>query len=239
MEDLAPSKIALVVAPHADDETIGCGGTLVALKKLGYDIYWVLCTTMQPGKHYSPDQANKRRQEIDLARTFFDFDGVFELGFEPAFLDQIPMANLVSKMKNILDEVRPSVVFAPYRYDAHSDHQVVYDALSGATKSFRSPFVKKLFVYETLSETEYSSEPMNTAFRPNVFFDISSEIDAKIEALNIYSDQVATFPFPRSDDAVIALSKYRGAQAFMKNAEAFMLIKDTMPFPDIVSAAPR
>ena len=58
------ANIILVVAPHPDDETLGCGGTLLRHHALGDDIYWLIMTTISEKVGYSKKQINVRSQEI-------------------------------------------------------------------------------------------------------------------------------------------------------------------------------
>lgn len=79
--------------------------------------------------------------------------------------------------------------------------------------------------YETLSETD-ASIGHRDSFDPNVFVDISDWLEEKIRVLKCYESELGEFPFPRSEEAVRALSKVRGAASGFMAAEAFMLLKE-------------
>ena len=87
--------------------------------------------------------------------------------------------------------------------------------------------VKRIYAYETLSETGINIPSENYAFIPNVFEDISDFLDNKKNALSFFKSQFHPFPDLRSLEAVEALAKYRGATVNMFAAEAFMLIRET------------
>ena len=223
-------KNVLVVAPHADDETIGCGGTIKKLKDLGHKIHWLLVTEMSVEAGYSAAECSQRHQEIKEIINKFQFDSVSYLKLMPSKLDSYPLSDIILKVKQVFDKVMPSDVFVTYRNDAHSDHQVVYDSVLAACKTFRSPYVKSIYAYETLSETEFGLKPEDPGFKPNTFVNISNELEFKLNTSLVYSSQFGDFPFPRSAEAIKLLSKYRGMQSGCGCAEAFLLIKQINKF---------
>ena len=78
---------------------------------------------------------------------------------------------------------------------------------------------------ETISETDFSAPFIQNQFIPNYFVDISSFLKKKIEIMNIYESEIGLHPFPRCVDNIVSLSKLRGSQAGVSNAEAFMCLK--------------
>ena len=215
----------LVVAPHPDDESLGCGGTLLKHKQTGDEIHWLIVTGMSSKLGYSSDRIFTRKAEIVEVGARYDFDSVIELGLPPAHLDTLPIGEVIAAISQIVTDLRPNVIYTAYRNDAHSDHQVVYDAVLASTKSFRYPYVKEVLAYETISETDFGYKPEDGGFKPNVFVDISEYLSKKLEILNVFESELGKFPFPRSQEAVTALSKVRGVQCGALAAEAFMLIK--------------
>lgn len=222
------NKSVLIVAPHADDETLGCGGTILRLVEEGYQVHWVLITGMSEATGFSKLQINKRNEEISRVNKAYQFASVFELNFPPAKLDNLPKGDLINAICNILVKVKPEQVFTVYRNDAHSDHEIVFDAVTSATKTFRYPFVKRLYAYETISETDFGMKPEDGGFRPNVFINIDKYLEKKLDILEIFESEVGIFPFPRSRKALDALASIRGVQAGTSAAEAFMLLKEVI-----------
>jgi LmbE family N-acetylglucosaminyl deacetylase len=80
--------------------------------------------------------------------------------------------------------------------------------------------------YETLSETEFGLNPVDSSFRPNLFVNISDQINLKLAILKIYQSELGEHPFPRSLDAVQALALLRGSQMGVKAAEAFQILRE-------------
>lgn len=217
----------LVVAPHADDETLGCGGTLLRLRdeRAVSEVHWLLVTDVSTAAGYAPERVAERDREIAAVAARLGAAGVHRLGFAPARLDEMAMSDVIGAMAGVVDRVRPDTLFVPWRYDAHTDHRVAFDAIAACTKSFRYPSVKRVLAYETPSETEFALDPGAVAFRPNLWVDISAQLDAKLELLASYPSEMAAFPFPRSVTAVRALAQWRGSTAGVAAAEAFVLLK--------------
>jgi len=136
------------------------------------------------------------------------------------------MSELISKISSIINKVKPNIIYLPFKGDVHSDHKYIFDAAYSCTKVFRYPFIKKIYMMETLSETEFSLSTKEDSFVPNVFVDISEYMDRKIEAMKIYESEMGDHPFPRSERNLRALATYRGATSRCNYAESFMLLKE-------------
>ncbi len=216
----------IVVAPHPDDETIACGGTLLRHKAEGDKLYWALVTAMTTGQGFSEASIQIRKEQIARVAELYKFDGVYEFNFPTTLLDRFPISKLVSAMSKVFTETRPDIVYLPYPGDIHSDHKVVFNVGLACTKWFRYPFVKRILAYEALSETDFCGDPDSNGFRPNVYIDISDYLEKKLAIATVYESEMAEFPFPRSEEAIRALAKVRGATCGFQAAESFMLIKE-------------
>ena len=133
------------------------------------------------------------------------------------------MSDIVGKISSIIKLVEPNLIYTPFRFDVHSDHQITARAVQSCIKRFRHPYISKVLMYETISETDQSFT-VGKPFCPNVFINIDNFIDKKIDVMNIYSSEIGNHPFPRSELAIRALASLRGSQCFTKSAEAFELI---------------
>ena len=91
---------------------------------------------------------------------------------------------------------------------------------------FRYPFIKKIYMMETLSETEFAPSTKEDSFVPNVFVDISDFMDRKIEIMKLFESEIKEHPFPRSEENIKALAIFRGASCGCRYAESFMLLKE-------------
>jgi LmbE family N-acetylglucosaminyl deacetylase len=215
----------IVIAPHPDDETLGVGGTLLRRKAEGATIAWVIVTTISIESGWSAEKVKQRNDEITRITQLYDFDEVYALNFQTTQLDAIPMSDIVKAISSVFKSFRPEEVFVPHPSDVHTDHRVVFNAVSACTKWFRYPSVKRVLAYETLSETDFGLGT-DQAFRPSVFVDINHFVSEKLEAMDIYASEVGEFPFPRSHEAIRALAALRGAASGYKSAEAFELLRE-------------
>jgi LmbE family N-acetylglucosaminyl deacetylase len=216
----------LVLAVHPDDETLGCGGTLLKHKDNGDEINWLIATDIKESEGYDKQTVKTREDEIIKVERLFDFDSVNRLGLPTTKVDKYSMSELISKISSVVKKVKPNIIYLPFKSDVHSDHKYIFDAAYSCTKSFRYTFINKIYMMETLSETEFSVSTKEESFTPNVFVDISNYIGRKIEIMKIYESEIGEHPFPRSERNIRALGTYRGATSDCDYAESFMLLKE-------------
>lgn len=220
------SKQVLIIAPHPDDETLGCGGTILKHVEQGDKVHWLIVTDMSISEGFTMERINKREMEIQQVSHMYGFTTTHKLGFPTTKLDQVGMSGIVEAMGRVFHSVRPEVVYVPYPGDVHTDHKYVFDAAVSCTKWFRYPFVKRVLAYETLSETEFGLNPDIPGFRPNVFVEISKYLESKLRIMHVFSSEIGAFPFPRSEHAIRSLASIRGSAIGVEAAEAFMLLKE-------------
>ncbi len=219
-------KTVLVVAPHPDDETLGCGGTLLKHKASGDKIHWLIVTRIDEEAGFSTERISARSHEIKTVSTMYGFDSVANLNLPTTKLDILPIQQLIEMIGDAILKIRPEILYVPFPGDIHTDHRVVFQAVAACTKWFRFGSIKKILAYETLSETDFAINPDLNAFAPNVFVDISELMLEKLRIMQIYKSEMGLFPFPRSEEAIVALSQIRGVAAGCEAAEAFMLLKE-------------
>lgn len=212
----------LVIAAHPDDETLGCGGTLLKHKANGDSIYWLICTETNKEK----DFYKIRENEVEKVSKMYGFDGVHHLELKTMQVDEYSIGWLIGRISKIINELKPNIIYLPFKGDAHSDHRKIFEVSYSCTKSFRYPFIKKIYMMEVLSETEFAPNTKEDSFIPNVFVDISDYIDKKIEIVKVFESEIGEHPFPRSERNIRALGTLRGATAGCDYAESFTLLKE-------------
>ncbi len=216
----------LVVAVHPDDETLGCGGTLLKHKDNGDEIHWLIATDMNKSEGYSSKIISSREEEITEVSKYYDFDSVNRLGLSTTKVDTYSMNVIIEKISSIINKIEPNIIYLPFRGDVHSDHKYIFEAAYSCTKSFRYPFIEKIYMMETLSETEFSMNFKEEIFVPNVFVDITEYLERKVNIMKLYKSEIEEHPFPRSEKNIRALSTHRGATCGHSYAEAFLLLKE-------------
>jgi N-acetylglucosamine malate deacetylase 1 len=220
-------KKIIVIAPHPDDETLGCGGSLLRHRTEGDEIHWCIVTAVYTNEGFSQEEIDREDHEISTVANSYGFSSVHKLGFPTVKLDTIPLVEIISRISAIIDKVRPQIVYLPYFGDVHTDHRIVFDAVISSAKWFRCDSIRRLLAYETISETDFGMNPAK-GFEPNVFIDVSEFLDRKIAIMEIYGGQMGDFPFPRSEQAIRALASLRGATSGCAAAEAFVLLKEIL-----------
>ena len=130
-------KHVIVIAPHPDDETIGCGGALLRHAAEGDSIHWMIVTAMQEGLGFSLERMESRADEIEKVSKRYGFFSVHSLQFPTTRLDTIPLREIVQKIAAVFQNLKPEIVYLPSRTDVHSDHRIVFDASTACTKWFR------------------------------------------------------------------------------------------------------
>ena len=212
----------LVVAVHPDDETLGCGGTLLKHKSKKDEINWLICTTIDKQKN----NYQIREKEINKVSKLYGFNSVHNLRLKTMRVDEYSKSILIEKISKVINTVKPNSIYLPFKSDIHSDHRNIFEASYSCTKSFRYPFIKKIYMMETLSETEYAPSLKEDSFIPNTFVDISAYMNKKIKLMQIYKNEFGNHPFPRSEKNIRALGTLRGATCGYEYAESFILLKE-------------
>lgn len=211
-------KKAVVISVHPDDETLGCGGTILKLKSQGVDVCCVFVTNGN----------SEQSKIIPQLSEIYGFYKIYKLGLKELLLDDMSLNELIPLFSDIVNTEKPELILLPNRCDVHSDHRKVFEAMQSCIKSFRYPFIKKVLMCEVISETDFSPALPENVFIPNVFVDISAFIHIKREAINVFKNELLVSPQTRSLVSIEALSRYRGSQINAEFAEAFMLLKEIL-----------
>jgi LmbE family N-acetylglucosaminyl deacetylase len=214
----------MVVAPHADDEIIGCGGTIAKAISEGHEVYIIIATNANVGAPELFDEAaiKKVREEALQAHAYLGVKETFFLDFPAPALNAFPEYKVSVALSKIFNQVQPNILYLPHPGDLHQDHKAVYRASLVAARPQGNYSVEEIYCYETLSETEWAPY-QEQAFIPNVFEDISNFFEQKVAAMKFFKSQIKEFPHTRSTETFEALAKYRGATVGVHRAESFMV----------------
>ncbi len=215
----------LVIAPHKDDEIIGPGGTLLKLIHNGDNVFVCVVTRGYPPM-WSEEETAEGKKETYLCHKRMGIKETYMLDFPAVTLEKEYKYKLNDKLCGVIAEVQPDIVFIPHYGDMQKDHRIVAEAAMVALRPKYKHVVKKIYIYETLSETGWNIPNIQNEFIPNTFIDITDYLEEKLECMKYYKSQLSEFPNARSLDAIEYLAKYRGALMNMNAAEAFMLIRE-------------
>jgi len=214
----------LFVAPHPDDEVIGCAGTIKKLANGGNKIF-VLVMSRGKKELYSDEKILNVRREAEAAHSILGVTGTRFLDFPAPDLDTIPISEISEAICKVIVELNINTLYLPHYGDIHHDHKIVFNAGLVAARPVNGNPVRSIYTYETLSETEWGIPEPSDAFIPTCFENISVFFDSKVEAMKCYKSQLKEFPNPRSLKNIESLATYRGASVGFTLAEAFMVIR--------------
>nr|WP_321226777.1 PIG-L family deacetylase [uncultured Psychroserpens sp.] len=217
-------KNIIIISAHPDDEILGAGGTLLKHKDSNDNIYWLITTNISEEQGFSKERVKSRQEEIGIVARDLGVKKVYKLDYPTMSLTDESLIKMIPQISKVFNECSPEIIYCLNRSDAHSDHRVTFNAVMACTKSFRYPFIKRVLMYECISETEFAPSLHEKVFVPNYFVDISKYLNHKIELMKIYKSELGEHPFPRSERNIEALATYRGAYSGVEYAEAFQLL---------------
>lgn len=218
-------KKVLVIAPHPDDEVLGCGGIIAKNINENNEVYVCVVTKGVEPLFSEEDEASDRRQCLEVHK-YLGIKDTFFLDLPAAMLSGVPTYQLNGKIAEAINAVKPDELYIPFKGDMHLDHKLIADACMVACRPRSDKPIKKVYAYETLSETGWDTPTPENTFIPNVYVDISEYLDTKVKAMEKYSNQIMEYPSPRSAEGIKALAMYRGSTVNKKYAESFMLIRE-------------
>lgn len=215
----------LVIAPHPDDEVIGVGGTIAKRAASGDEVY-VCVVTRGPKNLFPEDLVEQTREECREADAMLGVKETIFLDFPAVMLETVPRYEFNGKIGEVVQRINPDEVYIPHRGDMQIDHQMVVDAAMVAVRPRGKNYPKRVYAYETLSETGWNIPNTVNEFIPTVYEDITEEFEKKIKCMDVFKSQLAPFPAARSIGAIEALARFRGATVSVEAAEAFSLIRE-------------
>lgn len=206
-------KKVLVLAPHADDGELGCGGTLAKLVERGTTIYhavFSICEASVPEgfpRDILATEVEKANQVLDVSPDHLSVYR-YPVRYFPQHRQEI-----LEDLIQIRREIEPDLVFLPTSDDIHQDHRVIYQE---GVRAFK---YKSVLGYEL---------PWNNlTFTASAFVHLEKRhIQKKIAALRQYESQWHRSYW--SEDFITSLARVRGTQAGVEYAEAFQVIRWTI-----------
>lgn len=224
---MSPAQRILVIAPHPDDEILGCGGVMARHSSQGDQVH-VVVVSKGVTEMYAPEKIAETRAELVEAHKLLGVHQCHFLDFPAARLDTVPGHMLADALARLVRELKPQTVYVPHWGDLHTDHKAVYWATLVATRPTGGCRVGRVLCYETQSETEWGGASPEVAFSPTVFVDITGFLATKLEAMKCYRSQLKEFPQSRSIGSLDALARLRGSTVGLHAAEAFVMVREVV-----------
>jgi len=221
------SKRMIVVAPHPDDEILGCGATIAKYIDNGFDVF-IIVATRGDLSMFSEEQVLNVRKEALEAHKFLGIKETFFFDFPAPKLNIIPECEISDAFFEIFKSIQPTTLFIPHPSDLHQDHKAIYRSSLVPARPIYQYKVENIYCYETLSETNWSPIAANSFFIPTLYIDVSNYFEKKLEAMQLFKSQLKMFPNSRSLKAIDALATYRGVTVGVSKAEAFVIERQIM-----------
>lgn len=220
----------LVIAAHPDDEILGVGGTVKKHTLKGDDVYCVILGEGQASRFDKDSSISKKMIEdlhtdtINAIKTVGYRDVEFYSLPDNRF-DSVDLLDIIKIIEQIITRIKPEIIYTHHFGDRNVDHRLTYEAVLTACRPCVFEHVKKILLFETPSSTEWDFTYRHNSFNPNVFIDISSTIDFKLDAMAYYKTELKEYPHPRSLKALKVVAQKRGITVNKEYAEAFELIR--------------
>lgn len=224
----------LMIAPHPDDEVIGCGGLISRVKRAGGEVYVLFMTVGETAdvSDAGRSTAAERLLEVEQVADFLGFDGhhvAFPGDQYHLRLDAVPRLRLVSMIERdsvvSIAALEPTVVLLPHGSSYNQDHRRTAQAAITALRPTDATVRHQpdlVLAYEQVADG-WTTDPLPP---PAVFVELTdADLEQKIKALSLYASQHREHPSSRSGAALRSLAVVRGAQAGMPLAEAFHCLR--------------
>jgi LmbE family N-acetylglucosaminyl deacetylase len=221
----------LIVVAHPDDEVLGCGATGAALAAAGHAVRACILCAEAEARDARPEGSGLR-DDMLRAQRILGFGAPLEGGFPNIRLNSVPQIELVQFIEKSIVEVGAQAIFTHHPRDLNDDHLHVSRACQAAARLSQRragvPALRKLFLMEILSATDWSFPDGRAPFEPDTFFEAGAFLERKLEALAAYRGVMRAYPHPRSPEALRGLAALRGGQSGLDRAEAFQTAFSTL-----------
>ena len=223
-------KNILVIAAHPDDELLGEGGTIRKLANQG-----ISCRALIVGEGIT-SRADKRKEanfneleelkkDARAAAIKVGYQTIDFCGLPDNRLDSMDLLDVIKVITPYIEKYKPDTIFTHHHGDLNIDHRIVCEAVLTACRPVGDYTVERILAFETPSSTEWNYT-YEQPFIPNIYYDVTETIMAKVAGIECYRSESAAFPHPRSKEALLALAAFRGSSVGIKKAEAFMLLRE-------------
>jgi N-acetylglucosamine malate deacetylase 1 len=217
----------LVIAPHPDDEVLGCGGTMARVADEGGEVHVAVVTRGQPPA-FDEEMITRVRAEAGAAHRHLAVRQTHWLDLPAAQLFETPHSKLNDAITRLVHDLNPDTLLIPFVGDVHMDHQLIFTSSLVAARPHQATYPRKILAYETVSETNWNAPHVTASFVPNVYVDIEQTLERKLKAAAMFGSQMRAFPHERSLETLRALATVRGTAVHRPAAEAFVLIRHVM-----------
>ena len=139
-------KRVLIIAPHMDDEVLGCGATLAKHVAAGDKLDVCISCNRAYDRTYDQAANDSERSATLKAKEILGYSGLRFLELQDERV-QSEFPILIDGLETVVQEMRPDVVYAPHVGDLHQDHQSVAHGVNISVRAIAAPFVSRVLAY--------------------------------------------------------------------------------------------
>lgn len=219
------AKSVLVIAAHADDEVLGCGGTIARHRSMGDTVEVAFMTDGVSSRVFSNEKDRMERSEaMQKALKILDVNGIHSYHFPDNQLDTVSVLEIARVIESLCEACLPDIIYTHHHGDLNIDHRLTHQAALTACRPQPASTVREIFGFEVLSSTEWNTVGVSP-FAPSHFVDISNFLDQKLRALSAYTREMRQVPHSRSIEHAEVLARHRGFSVGLRAAEAFTVYR--------------
>jgi len=202
----------LIIAPHPDDEVLGCGGVIQRHIMRGDEVHAHIVANRVKNHVEDPVYIAETCAAVEDVRGFLGLKSARLGGLHDEQLDRL-LIDVIRPIEETVGELQPDIVYVPWSGDSDQDHRAVSAACRVATR-----FVARVLAYEIPGPSK--------GFDPTWYVELSEAmLETKIAAFLKYAGEERPYPHPRSVEGLRILSRFRGLEAGFAAAEAFILLR--------------
>ena len=215
----------IIIAPHMDDEVLGCGGTIVRHINAGDHVTVCVVANRAYNHEYDPELIEKEKASCKKAQTILSYQDLVFLDLPDEQLDHSQI-DIIIPLEEVVNRCRPDIVYVPHRGDLNQDHRAIFEAARVVCRPNAEHRITTLRAYEVPSSTDQIPGVNEWPFLPNYYVNVKESLEQKVKAMACYSKESKPFPHPRSSEGLRVFAKKRGMEAGIEAAEAFVILRD-------------
>jgi len=226
MQNISKINRVVCVAAHPDDEVLGLGGTLIRHANKGDEVFIIILSEGEEAKTDKTKRNISRKNNANKCSNIIGSNLYKIFDYPDQKLDTVPILEIITNLENIFKELSPDIAYVHHPTDINKDHQIASQASLTALRPMNNlGLLTEIRAFETPSSTEQAPHTEHYIFKPNLYVSIDEIWQNKINALEAYSNELESFPHPRSLKAIEALAIKRGVESGFKKAEAFTILR--------------
>ena len=208
-------KTILIIAPHPDDEVLGCAGAIQHHKKSGNKVCVHIVANRVKNHQADDNYLSKTKDAISRVQDLFEIDDMHFTELHDEQLDRL-LIDVIVPIQEYIGMIKPDIAFIPNDTDTDQDHRAVANACKVACC-----WIPEVYAYEVFGPSRH--------FPPNCYLGLTEEmLNNKIAAMKCYEGEMRAYPHPRSEEGIRIMAQARGMEANVPIAEAYRVIKQVI-----------